>query len=115
MPGTDKKQPKSYDDIIRQTVVDQDLSARPSKEQERQAREGFRALDQDEQALQDRVQQAVAGAGAGAAGVKVEITRELVTLTGQVADVALLRTIEDAVAGVPGVDTVHNQIVVAAS
>ena len=111
MPRTDGKNSKSYDDIVRQTVVDPDSSVRPTKGQEQQAREGFRALDGDEAALQSRVQQALARTSA-AAGVTIEVARELITLRGRVADASDLRTIEDVVAAVPGVDTVHNQIVV---
>ena len=92
-------------------MVDPDSSVRPTKGQEQQAREGFRALDGDEAALQSRVQQALARTSAAAA-VTIEVARELVTLRGRVADTADLRTIEDVVAAVPGVDTVHNQIVV---
>ena len=112
MPSPDDKQAQSYDDIVRKTVVDPDSSQRPSRFQEQQAREGYRALDDDEQALTERVQRAVASTGA--AGVTIEVARDLVTLRGQVREVEMLRTIEDAVARVPGVDTVHNQIVVAA-
>lgn len=100
--------PPSYDDIVRRTVVDPDSSQRPSKDQERQAREGFRAVDDDEAALQTRVQAALSGI----AGVTVEVTRDLVTLRGRVADTDALRAAEDAAARVPGVDTIHNQIVV---
>jgi osmotically-inducible protein OsmY len=111
MPRTDEKNPKSYDDIVRQTVVDPDSSVRPTKGQEQQARDGFRALDADEAALHDKVQQALASAGI-ASGVTVEVARELVTLRGRVADAADLRTVEDVVAAVAGVETVHNLIVV---
>ncbi len=113
MPTTKEKKPSSYDDIVRRTVVDPDSSVRPTKEQEKAAREGFRAMDDDEQALHDRVQQALAQAGA--AGVAIEVARERVTLRGRVDDVTALRSIEDAVARVPGVDTVHSQLVVGAS
>jgi hypothetical protein len=113
MARTDDKKPSSYDDIVRRTVVDPDSSVRPSKDQEQQAREGFRAMDDHEHALHDRVQQALAHTGV--TGVTIEVARERVTLRGTVSDVALLRTIEDAVARVPGVDTVHNQVVVSAS
>ena len=105
------KNPKSYDDIVRQTVVEPDSSARPTRGQEQRAREGFRAVDGDEAALQSQVQQALAGTS-GAAGVTIEIARDLVTLRGRVALAADLRAIEDRVAAVPGVGTVHNQIVV---
>jgi hypothetical protein len=106
--------PRSYDDIVRQTVVEPDTSTRPTRDQEQAAREGFRALDPDEQVLHDRVVQALATLGPDASRVTAEVSRELVTLRGQVADVAMLRRIEDAVAYVTGVETIHNQVVVAA-
>ena len=109
------RNPRSYDDIVRQTVIEPDTSIRPTREQEQAAREGFRALDPDEQVLHDRVVQALATLGRDASRVTAEISRELVTLRGQVADVATLRRIEDAVAYVTGVETIHNQVVVAAS
>ena len=94
-------------------VVLGDDPADPDGEQA--AREGFRALDPDEQVLHDRVVQALAALGPSASHVTSEVSRELVTLRGQVADVAMLRRIEDAVAYVTGVETIHNQVVVAAS
>lgn len=102
--------PNSYDEIVRKTVVDPDSSQRPTKEQEQQAREGFRALDDDEQALTSRVQAALASFPA----VTVEVSRDLVTLRGRVADPDALRAAENAAARVPGVDTIHNQIVIGA-
>lgn len=107
------RNPSSYDDIVRRTVVDPDSSIRPTRDQEKAAREGFRALDPDEQVLQDRVQQALGTLGAEASGVTAEVSRELVTLRGQVGHVAVLRKLEDAIAYVTGVDTIHNQVVVA--
>jgi len=109
------RNPRSYDDIVRQTVVEPDTSIRPTRDQEQAAREGFRALDPDEQVLHDRVVQALATLGPDASRVTAEVSNELVTLRGQVADVAMLRRIEDAVAYVTGVETIHNQVVVAAS
>ena len=76
--------PKSYDDITRKTVPDPIGSWQPSKEQVKQAYEGFRALDADEQALQARVQSALAGKG----DITVEIERDRVTLRGRVRDAA---------------------------
>jgi len=108
------RNPRSYDDIVRRTVVDPDSSARPTREQEQAAREGFRALDADEQILYDRVRQALAGLGTDAANVTAEVSRELVTLRGSVASAATLRQVEDAVAYLTGVETIHNQVVVAA-
>lgn len=108
------RSPSSYDDIVRRTVVDPDSSVRPSREQEAAAREGFRALDADEQVLHDRVREALASLGNAASNVTAEVTRELVTLRGRVSDIAMLRRIEDAVAHATGVETIHNQVVVAA-
>jgi hypothetical protein len=109
------RNPSSYDDIVRRTVVEPDSSTRPTQQQEQAARNGFRALDPDEQVLHDRVKQALATLGAVASQVTVEVSRELVTLRGQVSDAAMLRRIEDAVAYVTGVETIHNQVVVSAS
>jgi hypothetical protein len=111
--NTDRN-PGSYDDIVRRTVVDPDSSTRPTRAQEQAAREGFRALDADEQVLHGRVQQALASLGSDASNVTAEVSREIVTLRGRVADVAMLRRLEDAVAYVTGVETIHNQVVVAA-
>jgi hypothetical protein len=113
MPGSSKNS-KSYEDIVRQTVVDPDSSPRPTRAQERAALHGFRALDPDEQDLQQRVAQALGGVD-GMSGVSVEVTRNLVTLRGNVAAPGLLRTLEDIVAAVPGVETVHDQVVITAS
>lgn len=104
--------PQSYDEITRQTVVDPDSSVRPTLAQEQAAREGHRALDGDEQALRDQVVHALVSAGPGAAGVTVEVSRDLVVLRGRVAHPAMLRVIEDAVAGIAGVSTIHDQVVV---
>ena len=106
-----KQDRPSYDDIVRKTVVDPDSSVRPSRDQERQAREGFRALDGDERDLHDRVVAALGNAGL-TAGVTIEVTRAMVTLGGRVADAQTLRAVEEVVAQISGVDTVHNQIVV---
>lgn len=104
---------KRYEDIVRQTVMDPDSSARPTRAQERAARDGFRALDPDEERLHQRVVQALASVEA-LSGVSVEVTRDLVTLRGTVAAPATLRTLEDIVAAVPGVGTIHDQVVITA-
>jgi len=110
MTGNSKNS-KSYEDIVRQTVVEPDSSARPTKAQELAAREGFRALDGDEAGLQQRVVQALSTVG-GLSAVHVEVARNLVTLRGSVAAPGMLRTLEDIVAAVPGVDTIHEQVVI---
>jgi len=45
MSRSNPRNASTYDDIVRRTVVDPDSSVRPTREQERAAREGFRALD----------------------------------------------------------------------
>jgi len=110
MPRNTHRNTKSYEEIVRKTVVEPDGTVRPTLEQEQAAREGFRALDDDERALYDRVVDAIAAAGA--AGVTAEVSRDLVTLRGWVADAALLRTVDEAIARIPGVETIYDQIVV---
>jgi hypothetical protein len=112
MARSTDKNPKSYDDIVRSTVLDPDSSVRPTREQEREAREGFRAQDPGEHALHARVVAALAASGIDTSKVAVEITGEFVRLGGEVADSAALRTLEDAVARVSGVETIHNELVV---
>ena len=99
--------PKSYDDIVRKTVPEPDTSFRPSPEQVKQAYEGFRALDADEQALQNRVQAAIAGRG----DIQVEVERDRVTLRGRVRDAADLTRLPELVRGIEGVGSVDDQLV----
>lgn len=105
--------PKSYDEITRATVPEMDSSFAPTAEQKQQAREGFRALDSDEQPLADRVHAALAG-NADAAGVQIEVEHKRVTLRGQVPDAAALARVVDAVRGIGGGVDVDDQLVVAA-
>ena len=100
--------PKTYDEIVRKTVPEPDSSFRPSPEQVKQAYEGFRALDADEQALQQRVQAAIAGRG----DITVEVDHERVILRGRVRDAADLRRIPELVRGIDGVGSVDDQLVV---
>jgi hypothetical protein len=98
---------KTYDDITRKTVPEPDSSFRPSPEQVKQAHEGFRALDADEQQLHDRVVAALSGVS----GVQVEVDRDRVTLRGQV-DAATLARVPDLVRSIDGVESVDDQLVV---
>ena len=113
MPRNPDRNPKGYEEIFRRTVVEPDGTVRPSLAQEQAAREGFQVRDVDERALYDQVINAIAAAGA--AGVTAEVRRDLVTLRGWVADTALLRAVDDAIARIPGVETIHDQIVVGAA
>jgi len=98
---------KTYDEIERKNVPYPDSSFKPSPEQLQQAREGFRALDADEQALSARVQ---AELGGDATSVTVEIDRARVTLRGTVADASALTSIPDRVRGIVGVSDVVDQL-----
>src|SRR6476660_7495955 len=104
--------PGSYDDIVRRTVIEPDTSSRPTREQEQLAREGFRAQDDDERAIQVRATEALQRSGADVSGVDVEVTRDLVTLRGRVPDASMLSLIEEALAALPGIHTIHNKVVV---
>lgn len=95
----------TYDEITRKTVPEPDSSFRPSPEQVKQAKEGFRALDADEQALEARVRSVVGS------GVSVEVTRDGVTLRGSV-DQATANGLADRVRAIDGVGSVDDQLVV---
>ena len=104
---------KTYDDIVRKTVPNPDSSFRPSKDQERQAYEGFRAMDPEEQVLQGRVTQALAASGIDLSQVMVEVEGDDVILRGKVSDPQMLDRIPMIVHGVEGVKDVVDWLVVA--
>jgi hypothetical protein len=105
--------PRTYDEIVRATVPDPDSSWRPTPEQERRAREGFRALDPDEQRLSDRVHDTLLAAGIDTTQLHIEIDRDRVILRGHVRDHHALSRIPDLVRDVEGVGTVIDQLVIA--
>lgn len=92
---------KTYDDITRATVPEPDSGFRPTKEQIRQAKEGFWALDDDEKALTERARTAVA---AIAPGVGVEVSRNTITLRGKVPDTETMQRVRDAVSELGTID-----------
>jgi len=100
--------PKTYDEIVRKTVPEPDSSLRPSPEQVKQAYEGFRAMDPDEQALQQRVLSAIGGRG----DITVEVDHDRVILRGRVRDAGDLRRLPEIVRGLDGVGTVDDQLVI---
>lgn len=106
--------PKSYDEIVRATVPEPDSSWRPTPAQERQAYEGFRAMDDEEQRLHHRVLSALAAASIDASTIDIEIDRDRVTLRGKVRDVETLTRIAQIVGEVEGVHAVLDQLVIAA-
>ena len=95
---------KTYDEIVRTTVPEPDGSWRPSPEQVKQAHEGFRALDADEQQLDARVRAALGDLQ----GVTIEVTRDRVMVRGAVADPT---RVAEVVRGVEGVAAVDDQLV----
>jgi hypothetical protein len=114
MSLTSGRNPKSYDEIVRETVLDPDSSVRPSLDLEQAARDGEgRAASEDERALHDSVVHALTTAGID--GVTVEVRRDLVVLHGRVTDTTRLRALEDIVANISGVTRVRNQVVVDSS
>jgi hypothetical protein len=106
--------PKSYDEIVRKTVPEPDSSFRPTPEQERQAYEGFRALDSDEQALFDRINGVLASSGHDLQHVAVEVERDRVIIRGSVRDEAALARVLAVVRDVEGVRSVDDQLVISA-
>ena len=105
--------PRTYDEIVRATVPDPDSSWRPSPDQERRAREGFRALTPDEQSLCHRVHDALLAAGIDTTQLHIEIDRDRVILRGQVRDVQALRRAGELAGDVEGVTAVVDQLVLA--
>src|SRR6185503_278663 len=97
--------PKTYDDISRATVREPDGSWRPTKEQEKQAFEGFRALGPDEQRLSDRVHAALKAAGFDASKLSIEVDHDRVTLRGHVLDHEAMMRIPAIVGQVEGVSS----------
>jgi osmotically-inducible protein OsmY len=106
--------PKTYDEIVRATVPEPDSSWRPTPAQEQQAREGFRAMDAEEQQLHQRVLAAMASASIDTSRIQIEIDRDRVTLRGQVRDRETLTRVAQVVGEVDGVRAVLDQLVIAA-
>jgi hypothetical protein len=107
--------PTTYDEITRRTVVEPDGSFRPTPDQVRQAAEGFRALDIDEQQLSDRIRSVLAAGGADLEHVGFEVDRNQVTLRGEVADSAELARITERIRALDGIDELIDQLVIAKS
>jgi osmotically-inducible protein OsmY len=105
--------PRTYDEIVRATVPNPDSSWRPTQEQERRAKEGFRALAPDEQRLCDRVHDALLAAGIDTTQLHIEVDRDRVILRGHVRDHHALNRIPDLVEQVEGVGSVIDQLVIA--
>jgi osmotically-inducible protein OsmY len=104
---------KSYDEIVRRTVPEPDSSWRSTPAQDRDTRLGIRAQDDQERDLEARVAAALHGiAGLANVDIRVEVEHGRVVLLGTVPDPRVFRVVDDAVAAVEGVETIHNQLVV---
>ena len=103
---------QTYDDITRRTVAEPDSSFRPTKDQERQAFEGYRALDDDEKALHARVLDALRNSGANWQGISIEIDHDRVSVRGAVDEERDLTRIPELIRKVEGVGEVIDRLVV---
>lgn len=103
---------RTYDEITRATVPDPDSSARPSKDQERDAFEGYRALDADETALHARVMDALRSSGVNWQNIAIEVDGRRVAVRGTVDDDEALGRIPDLIRNVDGVDSVDDRLVI---
>jgi osmotically-inducible protein OsmY len=103
---------RTYDEITRRTVPEPDSSFRPTKEQERQAFEGYRAMDEDEKALHARVMDALRDSGLNWQNISVEVERDRVSVRGNVEDERDLARIPEIIRNVEGVGSVDDRLVV---
>jgi osmotically-inducible protein OsmY len=92
--------------------MEPDSGFRPTKEQERQAFEGYRAMDDDEKALHSRVMDALRSSGINWQHVTIEVTGDRVDVRGSVDDDRDLTRIPDVIRGVEGVGSVDDRLVV---
>jgi HSP20 family molecular chaperone IbpA len=106
------KPPTSYDEITRRLVPDPDSSFHPSPEQVKQAYEGFRALDPEEQQLHDRVRTAISASGLDVEHVDIEVDRDRVTVRGKVRTPETAARISERVRSVEGVGELADQLVI---
>lgn len=103
---------RTYDDITRATVPNPDSSMRPSKEQVRDAFEGYRALDEDESALHARVMDALRDSGMNWQNIAIEVDGKRVAVRGTVDDDESLNRIPDLIRTVDGVEAVDDRLVI---
>lgn len=104
--------PITYEDITRRTVPNPDSSFRPSREQEREAFQGHRAMDADEDALYQRVREVLRNSGIDVDQVSVEVERDRVSVRGTVVDDSDLVVIPELIRDIEGVGFVDDRLVV---
>ena len=100
--------PKSYDDIVRDTVLDPDGSKRPSVAQEAEGRARTGPGYPEEDALRAAVMERL---HAAKHDITVEVERGRVILHGHVGDPAAISQVQTIVEAVPGVVGVDNRLV----
>lgn len=104
--------PRSYDEITRSTVVEPDLSFRPTPAQIAEGALGRRAMFDDELDLLERIEGALEERELKLPTVQIEVVRDKVVIRGSVPEIAMIRAIEHAVATVEGVATFEDHLVV---
>ena len=104
--------PTTYDDITRRTVPNPDSSWRPTKEQEREAFQGHREMDADENALYERILEVFRNSGLDTEQISVEVSRDHVCLRGNVTNDTDLMVIPELVRDIEGVGGVDDRLVV---
>ena len=104
--------PTTYEEITRRTVPEPDSSWRPTKEQEREAFQGHREMDADENALYERIMEMFRNSGIDTEQVSVEVCRDRVCLRGNVASETDLTVLPELVRDVDGVAGVDDRLVV---
>lgn len=102
----------TYDEITRSTVIEPDLSFRPTPEQIAEGHIGERALFSEERELLQRVREALQESQLASEHVSIEVEHTKIVLRGHVRDMACMRAIEHAVEQVEGVDAVDSHLVV---
>jgi BON domain len=116
----DDRDPSSYDDIVRRTVVDP-LGLRPSREEELLARHRAGVITEHlPHPLSEAEREALARADAALAAdpaldlsdVKLAIDGRELIVTGTVPGPATLARIEDVALEVEGIDRIDNQLIV---
>lgn len=121
MPARSGETPKSYDEILRSTVVDPDMSFRPSRDEEELSQHRFgevtehrpHRLTVHERDLRARVYDALAADGAlDLSGVELDVDRRQIILMGTVPGPSTKVRLAELASAVPGVDRVDNQLVV---
>lgn len=109
-------QPRTYEELTRQTVPMPDSSYRPTLEQERAAYAGVRVMDEDERAIFAKVCDALIELAQRDPALdldelQIEVERTRVSVRGRVPATHWFETIEDAIRAIEGVRDVKNDLV----